>query len=314
MAVPLFKTIGHGIHCIDALYTAPGIACCYLMVEGDECALIETGTSRTVENILATLSALSIDRSQLRYVIPTHVHLDHAGGAGSLVAQFPNAELLIHPRGARHMIDPGRLIASSEQVYGKQLFAELYGDIIPVEAARVRELTDGETVLLGKRELQVLHTRGHAEHHFCLFDTRSRGWFSGDMFGVSYARQRYPGGSFLMPATTPTQFDPGLYQASAQELARAQPASFYLTHYGALPFEPSQLDRLLRQLDAYAALGRSFDGDLKDLEAQVLRITRRELERLLPPNEATAESDSLRMDAALNAQGIAWWSKQRAAV
>lgn len=310
---PVFQDLGNGIYCIDALYTAPGIACCYLMVSENECALIETGTANSAANILGTLQTLDIDTSQIRYVIPTHVHLDHAGGAGVLLRHFSDAQLLIHPRGAAHMIDPTRLIASSQQVYGEELFTKLYGDVIPVEAHRVRVLEDAETVLLAKRQLRVKHTRGHADHHFCLFDEQSRGWFSGDMFGVSYARQRYAQGSYVMPATTPTQFDPALYKDSVSALCEATPRQLYLTHFGALSFEAAQRERLLRQLDAYAQLGRDFTGDLKALEASVLNVTRAEIARLVPSDQAIAEAASLGPDAALNAQGIAWWSNKRSA-
>ncbi|MFT4768854.1 MAG: glyoxylase-like metal-dependent hydrolase (beta-lactamase superfamily II) [Glaciecola sp.] len=306
----VFEALGDDIYCIDALYMAPDIACCYLVVSGYECALIETGTANSVENILATLKALSIDEAQLRYVIPTHVHLDHAGGAGALLQHFPDVELLIHPKGAAHMIDPTRLIASSQKVYGDELFAKLYGDVLPLDANRVRVLDDGETILLGKRRLRVQHTRGHADHHFCLFDEQSRGWFSGDMFGVSYARQRYAQGSYVMPATTPTQFDPALYQDSVTALCEVKPRLFYLTHYGALVFEEAQRERLLRQLDRYALLGREFTGDLKSLEASVLDATRAELAKLIPESQAEAEAAALGVDATLNAQGIAWWGNK----
>jgi glyoxylase-like metal-dependent hydrolase (beta-lactamase superfamily II) len=145
---------------------------------------------------------------QVRYVIPTHVHLDHAGGAGSMMAAFPNAELLIHPRGARHMIDPERLIASAMEVYGEPKFRHLYGEILPIDPQRVVEMEDGESVNLGGRLLEFRHTRGHANHHFCVWDKTSRGWFSGDMFGISYPWCRFPRGDYVFPATTPTQFDP----------------------------------------------------------------------------------------------------------
>ncbi|WOJ93669.1 MBL fold metallo-hydrolase [Congregibacter variabilis] len=310
---PVFQALGNGVYCIDALYTAPNIACCYLVVSGSECALIETGTANSLTNILATLQALDIDTAQLRYVIPTHVHLDHAGGAGALLQHFPEAQLLIHPRGSAHMIDPTRLIASSQQVYGEALFAQLYGVVVPVEAHRVRVLEDADTVLLGDRPLHVKHTRGHADHHFCLFDEQSRGWFSGDMFGVSYARQRYAQGAFVMPATTPTQFDPALYKESVNALCEATPQLFYLTHFGALTFEAAQRERLLRQLDAYALLGNAYAGDLNALEASVLDVTRSELAKLVPQDQTMVEAESLGQDASLNAQGIAWWSNRQSA-
>jgi len=194
-----YERIADDLYCIDALYTAPRVACCYLVGSDGEYALIETGTARSVPNILATLDTLGIRREQLRYIIPTHVHLDHAGGAGQLMELFTEATLLIHPRGARHLIDPERLVASSIGVYGEERFRELYDRIIPVPEARLRTLEDGESFSIGSRDLLVRHTRGHAEHHFCLFDERSRGWFTGDMFGISYPSLRFGGAGLRTP-------------------------------------------------------------------------------------------------------------------
>lgn len=313
MTIPVFHDLGEGVFCIDALYIAPELACCYLMRGADEYALIETGTSRSVGNIMSTLDALNVSPEQLRYVIPTHVHLDHAGGAGQLMRKFPEATLLIHPRGARHMIDPERLVASSEQVYGKTAFAKLYGKVLSVPECRVRSLEDGARIALGTRVLRVLHTRGHAEHHLCLYDEQSAGWFSGDMFGVSYPTLRFPEGSFVMPATTPTQFNPQLYQQSVRRLADSQPRQMYLTHYSTLPFVDTQADTLCRQLDAYAELvtAEGNPGSQDTVDA-ILEITAAELRRIVDQHRAEAAARSLTADAQLNAQGVLFLRQSRA--
>ena len=311
MTAPLFHSLDPTLHCIDALYTAPGIASLYLVEGQGEYALIETGTARSLPNILATLDALGVPADGLRYIIPTHVHLDHAGGAGALMAHFPQATLLVHPRGARHLVDPARLEASARQVYGDAVFDALYGEILPVPAERVGVLEDGSSVVLGERRLRVMHTRGHAEHHLCLFDEATGGWFSGDMFGVSYPGQRFTNGAFVMPATTPTQFDPAQYIASVRALAAANPAVMYLTHFGALPFAKDQADALCRQLQAYAALADSVGPDPERLEAGILAIAEAELARLLPAADAASSAAAFTMDAKLNAQGVAWWHQHR---
>jgi len=306
MTEPRFHALDHGIFCIDALYVAPELACCYLIGDGDEYALIETGTARSNDNIHAALAALGVEPAQLRYVIPTHVHLDHAGGAGLLMQQFPEATLLIHPRGARHMIDPRRLVESSIGVYGEGIFEQLYGTIRPIEASRVRALDDGATISLGRRTLRVMHTRGHADHHFCLFDEASQGWFSGDMFGVSYPRLRFAHGAFVMPATTPTQFDPEEYKRSVRRLAASQPRSFYLTHFSALPFHKAQVDMLCGQLDAYAELCASPQVSDEALEETVHSLTLERLRGFAGGDVAPETARALRADAGLNAQGITW--------
>lgn len=305
MKIPHFHDLGEGIYCIDALYIAPELACCYLLRGADEYALIETGTARSLENILATLAALDVRAEQLRYVIPTHVHLDHAGGAGQLMQHFPEATLLIHPRGARHMINPRRLVSSAEQVYGKSVFAKLYGEILPVPESRVETLEDGAGVTLGSRILRVLHTRGHADHHYCLYDEQTAGWFSGDMFGVSYPRTRFPRGDFVMPATTPTQFNPQLYKQSVRRLADSGPRQMYLTHYSALPFVSAHADALCRQIDAYADLVTADeDPGVEETVDAIMQITVAELRRIVDGEQAGITAQSLEADAQLNAQGI----------
>lgn len=301
-----FHSLPGDITCIDADYVQPGIACFYLLGDSDEYALVETGTSRSYDNLRHTLQRLSIDPAQIRYVIPTHVHLDHAGGAGRYMRAFPRATLLVHPRGARHLINPEKLIASAQQVYGEEAFRALYGSIDPVPAERVRELADGERFTIGQRELLVLHTRGHAEHHLCLWDEQTRGWFSGDMFGISYDYLRLPGGSFVLPATTPTQFDPGVYAESVTALAAREPSYLYLTHYGRLPFEHRQVDLLHDQLREYSRLSDAYAGDTAQLQAAVAECTRRQLVPLAGDDQARALSERLDMDIALNAQGIAF--------
>lgn len=298
------------ITCIDAGYVAPGVACFYL-VEGDgDVALIETGTARSLPNLLTTLTDLGIERDQVRYVVPTHVHLDHAGAAGLYLREFPRAELLVHPRGARHLIDPGKLVASAIGVYGEDSFRDLYGEIVPAPAERVRALADGESFEVGGRRLEAVHLRGHAEHHFCLWDEATRGWFTGDMFGISYAFLRQPSGAFVLPATTPTQFDPPAYRESVRTLARREPAWLYLTHYGALAFNPAQAELLCDQLGAYEALG-DLHGD--ELDRALRRCTETALQTLVDEDTAHSLAGELHMDLALNAQGIAWRAQQLAA-
>ena len=312
MTKAIYQQLDHGIACIDALYIEPGIACLYALIHDGECAIIETGTNHSVPNIQASLTDLGVSLEQIRYVIPTHVHLDHAGGAGALMELAPNAELLIHPRGARHMIDPARLIASSIQVYGEKAFYELYGDIVPIPEARVRIMEDGDSVMLGDRELRFTHLRGHADHHFCIFDTGSHGWFSGDMFGVSYKRQRFEAGAFVMPATTPTQFDPHLYAESIDRLSSTNPQRMFLTHYGELPFSPLQAELLKKQLGTYERLGREYKGELSELQQQVIGVTEDALATLVDKKAAVEEAGKLAFDVALNAQGIAWWAGKHA--
>lgn len=299
--------LGFGITCIDAHYLRPGLACFYLLEQGDEYALIETGTVHSVPFLEQVLAQRGVSPEQVRYVIPTHVHLDHAGGAGLMMARFPEAQLLVHPRGARHMIDPERLIAGSQAVYGDELFAQLYGEIVPIAANRVVEVDDGAVFRLGDRPLLFRNTRGHAEHHFCIWDEVSRGWFSGDMFGISYRWFRTPGGDFAMPATTPTQFNPEEYQRSLALLTAQRPERIFLTHYGQLGYSDAVKELLSDQVSVYTELATGAMGDVAALEATILGDAMARVEAMNPGADMSAMYEYLRHDANLNAQGLAVW-------
>jgi glyoxylase-like metal-dependent hydrolase (beta-lactamase superfamily II) len=145
---------------------------------------------------------------------------------------LPNATLLVHPYGARHMIDPAKLEAGSRVVYGDEMFDRIYGKLIPVEEQRVRIMHDGDTTTLGNRQLRFVDTPGHARHHFCVHDSRTNGWFTGDTFGLSYREFDTENGAFLLPTTTPIQFDPEALKASVRKLVEVRPRYMYLTHYG----------------------------------------------------------------------------------
>lgn len=197
-----------GISTIDVEYKMAHFASSHLIVDGDRAALIDCGTNYSVPLLLQALQAKGIGTEQVQYLILTHVHLDHAGGAGQLMQQLPNATLLLHPRGARHMIDPRILYASATSVYGETEMARNYGQLIPVAADRVKAVQDGDSVMLNQRRLHFLDTPGHAKHHICIFDDGSRGLFSGDTFGLSYRSVQVGGGPFVFPSTTPPNSTP----------------------------------------------------------------------------------------------------------
>lgn len=310
MTTEYFDDIGNGITCIDAAYVEPGMACFYLLESDGDYAVIETGTSRSLHNLRALMAERAIRPEQIRYVVPTHVHLDHAGGAGAMMAAFPRAQLLIHPRGARHMADPGRLVAASRAVYGDALFDELYGEILPVPSSRMHEVADGELLYLGRRPLLFRHTEGHARHHFCLWDETSGGWFTGDMFGVCYSRFRFPGGDFVLPSTTPTQFDPAAYLESLALLDSYAPRCVYLTHYGVLDYDGEKSRRLAEQVEAY----RSF-ASAEKLTGEALdeALAQDALARIREMDTRTPEDQLLRwlhFDLQLNAQGLRNWRER----
>ena len=209
------------------------------------------------------------------------------------------------------MVDPERLIASSQQVYGPARFRQLYGDVLPVERARVREIEDGEVVKLSGRALEFRHTRGHANHHFCIWDETSRGWFSGDMFGISYPWFRFTDSDFLIPATTPTQFDPQAYLASLELLGSYRPQRVYLTHYGEFAYSSESAALLGRQVARYAELALQLQDDTDVIEQALSDYS---LGLLRNFDSVTAQEklrDLLAFDMGLNAQGLQVWLQRR---
>ncbi|EQD43667.1 metallo-beta-lactamase superfamily protein, partial [mine drainage metagenome] len=175
-----------GIHAIDSRYVRPGLMASHLLVRSGEAAFVDVGSNDSVPHLLQALDALGIGAEAVRFLFLTHVHLDHAGGAGRLVRELPDMEVLVHPRGLRHMIDPARLEAGTREVYGDALFTQLYGRIIPIPETRIRSVADGEVIALGGSEIEIWHTEGHARHHFCLWDRLSSSVFAGDNFGIAY--------------------------------------------------------------------------------------------------------------------------------
>lgn len=308
---PLFQDFEHGITAIDSLFVRPGLAAIHLLIEQGQAAIIDTGTNFSVPHVLEILHGKGLAPQSVAYVIVTHVHLDHAGGAGRMMQLFPNARLVVHPRGARHMIDPARLVAGATAVYGEAVVKKTYGEIIPVPAGRVIEAPDNFEILLHGRSLRFLDTPGHARHHFCIWDETSHSAFTGDTFGISYREFDVAGREFIFPTCTPVQFEPEAAHQSIDRIMALQPGQIYLTHYSRI----TQLNRLAndlhQMLDAFVTLGmqcRDAGGQRHErLKAGVEEIMLRALMVhgcQLPLEEI---SRLLAMDFELNAQGIGVW-------
>jgi len=300
-----------GISTIDVEYKTAHFASSHLIIEGDQAALIDCGTSYSVPLLLRALESKGIAPEQVQYLILTHVHLDHAGGTGQLMQKLPNATLLLHPRGERHMIDSRILYASASSVYGEVEMARSYGQLLPVEASRVRAMQDNESVLLNGRELVFLDTPGHAKHHVCVYDRKSRGVFSGDTFGLSYRAVHVNGEPFVFPSTTPPQFDPEAAHASIERIVALQPECVYLTHYGRVTDVPKLAADLHECLDAFVALAQRVQ-DAGHARHRLLRdeLTHYLLQRLQTlgnkqPRELVLAA--LELDIELNAQGLEFW-------
>ncbi|MBF0137487.1 MAG: MBL fold metallo-hydrolase [Magnetococcus sp. DMHC-1] len=306
-----YQEPGYGITLIDTGYHRSEYAASYLIEEDGVAAFVETGATPGVERLLAELERRKIPRAAVAYVIVTHVHLDHAGGAGVLLDHLPNARLVAHPRGTPHLVDPARLTASALEVYGEEAFRQSFQELRPIPAKRVIEGRDGLQLPLGKRNLTILDTPGHARHHICVWDESSRGLFTGDAFGIGYREFDNAGQTLLFPATTPTQFDPEMTRRTIDRLAALQPQTLFLTHYGPLPFSPNLTQTLHQLLDGFVTTAKNHaaPGPARHglLVAGIEKILLNFLNRCNCTLPLNTRREFLAMDIEINAQGLANW-------
>jgi glyoxylase-like metal-dependent hydrolase (beta-lactamase superfamily II) len=270
-----------GITAVDTEYVRPGLAAAHVIAHGGRAAFVDTGTTHSVPYLLAALDELGIAWDMVDYVLLTHVHLDHAGGAGRLMQALPQARAVIHPRGAPHMIDPTKLIAGSIAVYGEAVYRELYGELVPIPAERVVTTTDGQRLSLAGRELEFVHTPGHALHHHAIVDLAHRSIFTGDTFGLSYRELDTENGPFIVPTTTPTQFDPERLIESLDRLLGYGPQALYLTHYSRVTEVPRLAESLKLQIREFVRIARghrdaanrheAISADMRGLWLELLR-------------------------------------------
>ena len=300
-----------GVTTIDVAYVRSGFAASHLIVENGYAAFIDTGTSLSVPLLLKVLAEKGISREKVTHVMPTHVHLDHAGGAGALMQEFPNAVLVVHPRGARHMIDPTKLISGTVAVYGEEKTQKLYGTIVPVPEDRVLIAEDESRIDFHGRSLLFLDAPGHARHHYCVIDESTNNLFSGDNFGISYREFDNENGAFIFPTTTPVQFDPEAMRKTLDRLLSYNPQAVYLTHFGRVTNVEKLGSDLRNCLDQFTEMalvlkqeGKAQQDSLASGVQQILRDRLRKHNCQLPESR---QDELLAFDYQLNAQGIKVW-------
>jgi len=306
----------NGIFAIDADYIRPYMATVHLVKEGEgldaEAILIDTGTSYSMPLVLQALKRERIKPEQIKAVCLTHIHLDHAGGAGELMRVLPNAKLFVHPRGTRHMIDPSKLIAGTIDVYGEDRYKKLYKEILPIDANRVVGVSDGDVLTVGKREFELIHTEGHAKHHYCLVDKTNGDAFTGDSFGVSYRETDNQNGHFIFPTTTPVHFDPDAAHASIEKIMSYGLQYVYLTHYSQRGGLQNCADQLHDDLEKYLKLTKdaySKTNAQEHLEKSLYQYLIERLAKHKYHGDDASIYTVIGPDTKLNAAGLMHWAK-----
>lgn len=304
------QDLGHGVTCIDTLQERPGMAASYLIRRGEEAALIEAGTSHSLPLLMAALARQGLRPEQVRYVIVTHVHLDHAGGAGSLMRALPQATLLVHPRGLRHMTDPSKLIAGASAVYGAEALQRMYGEILPAPALRSRAVEDGESLPFGDGSLMFIDSPGHARHHLSVWDSVSEGFFTGDTFGLAYREFDDANGVYLIPTTTPVQFEPQAWRATLKRYLSFSPKRMFLTHYSMVEGVVALAAQLAAGIARYEAIGLSL-RHAEQRHAAIKDALWAEVDAQLAARAHAMPTAEVRRilgtDIELNAQGLGIW-------
>ncbi len=312
----IFERVGDGVTAVDTEFIRPRMDASHLIVDAGRAAFVDTGTHYSTENLLAALTAQDLDVDAVDYVLLTHIHLDHAGGAGRLLKELPRARVLVHPLGVAHIVDPSILIAATKAVYGETRFAREYGSVEPVAAGRVEAVEDGHRVALGHRTLEFVHTPGHALHHVCIFDRDSAEVFTGDTFGVSYRELDTAAGAFIFPTTSPSQFDPAQLHASIDRILEYKPTAAYLTHYSRVDHLQELALDLHSDIDVFVRIARS----VAHAPDRIQRMERPLFEHLAArladhgfSGDAARQHAMLDGDVMLNAAGLhAWLSRRRA--
>jgi glyoxylase-like metal-dependent hydrolase (beta-lactamase superfamily II) len=295
----------HSRFTIDADIT-PRFTACYLRLAGDECAFIEAHTAHALPRLLGALELHGKRPEDVRYVVLTHAHLDHAAGASALMAACPNATLLAHPRTAKHMIDPERLIEGATAVYGEQRFAELYGKVTPIAAERVRALDDGERFDLAGATFTVHETYGHAFHHFVVDDPATETVYTGDTFGLVYPALQTRG-RFAIPSTSPTGFEATEAKKSIDKVLSLGERFVCPTHFDAYDDKEviaAQLRRFIDRAEAWVEAGAKSDETAAAMEKRFASAWWAAIAEEAPSFGA-AEKKLLELDVELNAQGLA---------
>jgi glyoxylase-like metal-dependent hydrolase (beta-lactamase superfamily II) len=309
---PVVFPVADGITAIDTFMGGRARYTAAYLLDATESTLVETGPGTSVEPVAAALDHLGVAAGELAHIVLTHIHLDHAGGVGELARRFPRATVWVHERGAPHLADPTRLVASATRVWGEREMQEFFLPVEPVTPTRLEALRDGDVIDMGDRSLAVLDTPGHASHHVALVDSRTGAIFTGDALGI-----HVPDLPVLRPATPPPEFDLERYIASIDRIRTAARSVLLFAHFGPLVDVDATCDLAIRRVRDWAgavedALQQGVDPE--ELSARLESVALADIET---GAEATLDlemlEDRLRLLSSIrmNTQGLArYWQKR----
>jgi glyoxylase-like metal-dependent hydrolase (beta-lactamase superfamily II) len=301
-------TLAAGMDYVDLHFLGrPGIIATAVLQHASGVALIDPGPSTTLETLERALSSKGIALGDVRQLLLTHIHLDHAGATGTLVRKNPRLEVFVHARGAPHMINPSRLLASAARLYQTDM-ERLWGEFLPVPESQVRVLSGGETIVAGGRELHVAHTPGHAIHHVSYFDPSGRIAFVGDTAGIRRFEHAY-----VMPPTPPPDVDLEAWRTSADRILAWDPDTLFLTHFGPAHGARPHFEQLFDRIGTWSRTVRRLLADpaLDDAgrESRFVEDAMRDLQRIVGPGEAEHYGRAGRLDYSWQGLARYWRNK-----
>jgi glyoxylase-like metal-dependent hydrolase (beta-lactamase superfamily II) len=301
--------VADGLSAIDTVMTGRYLVTSAYLLDAREPALVETGPTTSAEHVERGLAELGMGPNDLAHVIVTHIHLDHAGGAGTIARRYPSATLWVHERGAPHLADPAKLVASTARTYGEEWMRRFFGTVEPVPAERLTAVSDGDRISLGDRELLVFATPGHASHHVCLEDSRTGAVFAGDALGV-----HLPDVGVLRPATPPPEFDIELAVDSIERIRDHARTMLLLSHFGPVEEIDALCDLAIRRIRGWGEEVRRALRETDDVEEIASILERRGAAEYLEDSGQPIDIErydvlsSIRMNAA----GLMRYWKKRA--
>ena len=308
------KKFEKNIFCFDTNYVRKKFASIHFIKENNKVLIIDTGTNHSAKSFINALSYMQITPSSVEWIILTHVHLDHAGGAGLLMQICPNAKLVLHPRGLRHMVDPQKLWSSVVAVYGQKTAEQQYGKLIAVNEERVLSVEEGSTIHFHGRILIFFDAPGHANHHILVFDETSSCFFTGDAFGISYPDLINAGKEFIFISSSPTQFDPVAYKKTVNKVLEMAPKACFLTHYSKIENISKNGNELLKQVDEYVEIAEKANKTEENAENAIAEnlfaLLLKKLKKVSNTHSSKNFRTLLELDLSLNAQGLKYWAER----